>query len=169
MKEKIRCRWANASEELKLYHDNEYGFRIKDDISYFERLTLEIFQAGLSWATILKKREAFRKAFDGFDIYKVARYKQKKIARLLSDSGIIRNKLKINATVYNAGVFIEIINEHGSFDKFMNKQDCENRESILKLFKSRFKFIGPLIIEEFMMSTGFWKVSHEPDCFLFRD
>ena len=164
-----RCKWANASKELAEYHDNEYGFRITDDILYFERLTLEIFQAGLSWATILKKRTAFRKAFDNFDFYKIAKYNEKKIESLLLDSTIIRNKKKIEATVYNAGVFITITNENKSFDAFLNKQPIDNREELLKIFKKHFKFMGILILEEFMMSVGLWPVKHEKECFLYKE
>jgi DNA-3-methyladenine glycosylase I len=153
---------------MRNYHDNEYGFRIKDDVQYFERLTLEIFQAGLSWQTILKKRFAFRNAFDDFDFLKVARYKTRKINSLLNNKGIVRNRLKINATIYNANEFIKIIDSFGSFDKFMKKQDYDDRNYMLKLFKKHFKFTGPLIIEEFMMSTGFWKVRHSQDCFLYK-
>ena len=166
--EKNRCKWANAGKELADYHDNEYGFRITDDILYFERLTLEIFQAGLSWATILKKRVAFQKAFDGFDFYKIAKYKEKKIESLLQDNAIIRNKKKIEATIYNAGVFIKIINDNKSFDNYLAKQPVDNREELLKVFKKNFKFMGVLILEEFMMSVGVWPVKHEKGCFLYK-
>ncbi|MCK4798326.1 MAG: DNA-3-methyladenine glycosylase I [Spirochaetes bacterium] len=166
---KIRCKWANGSEELAHYHDKEYGFIISDDIPYFERLTLEIFQAGLSWATILKKRNAFCKAFDDFDFLKIAFYDEKKVALLLQDKSIIRNRLKITATIYNAQQFINIVKEYGNFNNFIHSLPINNREEILKIFKKRFRFIGPLIVEEFMMSVGLWKVKHEKDCFLFCD
>jgi DNA-3-methyladenine glycosylase I len=168
MTEKTRCKWADSSSEMRKYHDKEYGFRIKDDILYFERLTLEIFQAGLSWQTILKKRPAFRLAFDDFDFRKVAFYKTGKINKLLNDKDIVRNRLKITATIYNANEFINIIDVFGSFDKFLKKQNFGDRELILKLFRKHFKFTGPLIVEEFMMSTGLWKVKHSPDCFLYK-
>jgi DNA-3-methyladenine glycosylase I len=166
MEGKKRCTWAESNPLLKDYHDHEYGFKIKDDILYFERLILEIFQAGLSWLTILKKREAFRKAFDNFDFYKVSSYDENKIQNLLNDKGIIRNKLKIKAAVLNAEKFIEIINEKGSFDNYMNTLPINNREEIIEIFRKTFKFTGPLIIEEFMMSTGFWPVKHDNNCFL---
>jgi DNA-3-methyladenine glycosylase I len=168
MKEKTRCKWADTSPEMQHYHDYEYGFKIKDDYSYFERLTLEIFQAGLSWSTIIKKRTAFRKAFDDFDFYKISRYRQARVDKLMQMPGIIRNKLKINATVYNAKTFVGIVAEHRSFDKFLRKQDVDDREKMLDVFRSYFKFIGPLILEEFMMSAGFWKINHSEDCFLYK-
>jgi len=166
--EKKRCKWAINSKELSDYHDNEYGFRITDNRLYFERLILEIFQAGLSWSTILKKRESFRKAFDDFDFYKIANYDESKINNLLNNKNIIKNRRKIEATVYNAGRFIDLVNKFGSFDNFINKQPLNNKEEILKVFKQNFKFVGPFIIEEFLMSVGLWEVKHEKECFMYK-
>jgi len=168
MNDKIRCKWADTTPELKNYHDFEYGFKINDDILYFERLILELFQAGLSWSTILKKRNAFRLAFDNFDFNKISKYDDSKISELLENPGIIRNKLKINATIYNAKQFIQIIDKYKSFNNFLNSLTIENHDEIIKIFRKTFKFMGPLIVEEFMMSTGFWKVKHEENCFLFK-
>lgn len=164
--EKIRCKWANGSPELMKYHDEEYGFKIYDDTAYFERLTLEIFQAGLSWSTILKKKSGFRKAFDNFDFRKISKYTNKKIDSLLEDKSIIRNKRKILATIHNAGIFVKIIKDHSSFNDFMDSIKKNNRKNVLKIFKDHFKFIGPLIVEEFMMSVGFWEIKHDKECFL---
>jgi DNA-3-methyladenine glycosylase I len=168
MDSKIRCKWANNSLELKNYHDFEYGFRIEEDFLYFERLVLEMFQAGLSWSTILKKRSAFRIAFDNFDFYKVSNYDEEKVRNLLENKEIVRNRLKINATIYNAKKFKEIVKNYGNFDKYIQTLPITDREKILKIFKSNFKFMGPLIVEEFMMSVGFWSVKHEETCFLFN-
>jgi len=166
--EKKRCKWACYSKELMDYHDFEYGFKITDDRLYFERLILEIFQAGLSWSTILKKRDSFRNAFDDFDFYKIANYDEVKINMLLNNSGIIRNRRKIEATIYNAGRVVDIINENESFDNFIKRLPLNDKNEILKIFKSNFKFVGPLIIEEFLMSVGLWEVRHEKECFMYK-
>lgn len=168
--DKIRCKWANQNKELMDYHDYEYGFRITSDFQYFERFMLEIFQAGLSWATILKKREYFRKAFDNFDFYKIAKYDDSKIKELLSNKNIIRNRLKIEATIYNSKKFIDIVEKYGSFDNYILKLNKEyTKEDLLKIFKKEFKFMGKLILEEFMMSVGLWPVKHEDRCFLYKN
>ncbi len=164
-----RCKWADKSAELSLYHDREYGVRVSGDVKYFERLILEIFQAGLSWGTILKKRENFNRAFDNFNFYKIAAYDEKKIGTLMNDPGIIRNRRKIEAAVYNAGRFVEIVGEHSSFDSFMTKLSVNDRDEVLRIFRKNFRFMGPLIVEEFMMSVGFWKVKHEKTCFMFNE
>ena len=117
---KKRCEWVEGKEEIYLkYHDEEWGVPKYDDDILFEMLILELFQAGLSWITILKKREAFRKAFDNFDIDKIMKYDENKVNELLENENIIRNKLKINATVNNAQVFREIQKEYGSFSKYI--------------------------------------------------
>ncbi len=165
---KTRCKWAAYSKELQKYHDFEYGYRIKDDLLYFERLILEIFQAGLSWEIILKKRKAFQIAFDRFNFYKIAEYKEKKINELLNNNAIVRNSRKIYSTIYNAKKFIDIIKEYKSFDNYIRSFNYFDKNKVLKIFKNQFKFIGPLIIEEFMMSVGLWKVKHEKECFLYN-
>ena len=116
----------------------------------------------------LKKREAFREAFENFDFYKIAKYNDKKVEELLSNKEIIRNKRKIFATIYNAKKFIEILENFGSFNNFILKQQIDDKNKLLKMFKERFKFIGPLILEEFMMSVGLWNIRHERECFLYK-
>lgn len=146
------------------YHNTEYGFPINSDNELFGRLILEINQAGLSWDTILKKQENFRKAYSGFDIIKVARYKEKQIARLLSDAGIIRNKLKVNAAIYNANQILLIQKEHKSFKNWLDKNHPLSKDEWVKLFKKTFKFTGGEITNEFLMSAGYLKGSHSEDC-----
>lgn len=146
------------------YHDNYYGFPLHDDNELFGRLIMEINQAGLSWETILKKEEAFRKAYHGFDIKRVARYGEKDIARLLADSGIIRNKLKINAAVENARVILKLQKEFGSFEKWLLLHHPLTKEEWVKLFKKNFRFTGGEIVGEFLMSTGFLPGAHDSDC-----
>ena len=116
---KHRCGWCEGDSLYEAYHDEEWGTPVKDDASLFEFLVLETFQAGLSWITVLKKRENFRKAFDNFDYLKIQRYEQSKIDELLSDAGIIRNKLKVHATVSNAEAFMKVQEEFGSFSKYI--------------------------------------------------
>lgn len=165
---KIRCKWANASPELQHYHDFEYGFKISDDFLYFERLILELFQAGLSWQIILKKREAFRIAFDNFNFYKISNYDENKIDQLLNNSAIVRNRLKIRATIYNAQKFVKLVEIFGNIDNYIKTLPLDDKNEVVKIFKKEFKFMGQLIVEEFMMSVGIWKVKHEEECFLFN-
>lgn len=146
------------------YHDGEYGFPVNDDAVLFERLILEINQAGLSWLTVLKKREAFQAAFDGFDIDRVAAYGDAERERLLSDSGIIRNRLKVDATIHNAGVVKTLQAEHGSFHAWLELHHPLPREDWVKLFKRTFRFTGPEIVNEFLMSTGYLPGAHRDDC-----
>src|SRR5450755_4139381 len=142
------------------YHDKEYGFPIDDDNQLFARLMLEINQAGLSWTTILKKKDNFYKAFDGFDIDKVSRYKEKQIARLLNDAGIIRNKLKINAAIENAKTIKALQKEFGSFKNWLHHHHPKTKEEWMKLFKTTFKFTGGEIVNEFLVSTGYLPGAH---------
>ena len=167
--DRIRCEWAMPPGVLREYHDNEYGFPVSDDVAYFERLILELFQAGLSWRTILEKRPAFRKAFEGFDPRRVATMGQSDVERLMQDSGIIRNRLKIESTIENARRFLEIVSRHGSFRAFLATVPLHDRAATVKLFRKTFKFMGPLIVEEFLMSTGHWPIRHQPACFLFTE
>lgn len=146
------------------YHDREYGFPLDDDDALFERLSLEIMQAGLSWLTVLKKREAMRAAFDGFAIAKVAAYGKAEEARLLADAGIIRNRLKIAAIVENARRLQALIAEHGSFAAWMDGQGSRSRDEWLRLFRKTFKFMGAEIVGEFLMSIGRLPGAHRPDC-----
>ncbi|WP_244518974.1 DNA-3-methyladenine glycosylase I [Arachidicoccus rhizosphaerae] len=148
----------------KVYHDRYYGFPLEDDNQLFGRLILEINQAGLSWATILRKEAAFQKAFDGYQIIKIARYKDKDIQRLLSDEGIIRNRLKIQAVIYNAGVLLTLQQSHGSFKNWLDSHHPLSKPEWVKLFKKTFKFTGGEITGEFLMSTGYLPGAHDPDC-----
>ncbi len=146
------------------YHDKQYGFPIQDDDELFGRLILEINQAGLSWTTILNKAENFRKAYAGFSIKKVADYKDKDILRLLSDAGIIRNRLKINAAIYNAQQIINLQSDFGSFKAWLDHHHPKTKMEWVKLFKKTFRFTGGEITNEFLMSTGYLKGAHVPEC-----
>lgn len=155
-------------EERKLlhknYHDNHYGFPIHDDNELFGRLIMEINQAGLSWETILKKEVSFRKAYDNFSIEKIAAYTENDRERLLNDSGIIRNKLKINAAIENAKKIMELQNEFGSFEEWLNHHHPKTKEEWVKIFKKNFKFTGGEIVNEFLMSIGFLNGAHSENC-----
>ena len=146
------------------YHNTQYGFPIESDDELFGRLILEINQAGLSWTTILNKQENFRKAFSNFSITKIAKYGDKDITRLLNDAGIIRNKLKINAVIYNAQQIIALQKEFGSFKSWLDQQHPLTKEEWVKLFKKTFKFTGGEITNEFLMSTGYLKGAHIESC-----
>lgn len=151
----------------RIYHDKHYGFPIENDNELFGRLILEINQAGLSWDNILKKQTAFREAFDHFDIYKIANYQEKDIERLLGNAKIIRNKLKINAVIYNANQIKTIIQEFGSFKNWLDAQDLNQLNDWVKLFKKHFKFVGNEIVNEFLMSTAYLKGAHSENCIIF--
>lgn len=153
----------------KNYHDNHYGFPIHDDNELFGRLIMEINQAGLSWETILKKEESFRKAYDNFDIQKVAAYTEEDRERLLSDPGIIRNKLKMNAAIENAKTIIELQKEFGSFEKWLEHHHPKDLQEWMKLFKKTFKFTGGEIVNEFLMSIGYLKGAHSENCAVYKN
>ncbi|KQR93637.1 DNA-3-methyladenine glycosylase [Chryseobacterium sp. Leaf180] len=148
----------------KKYHDNHYGFPIHDDNELFGRLIMEINQAGLSWETILKKEEGFRKAYDQFNIKKVAAYNETDRERLLNDPGIIRNKLKVNAAIENAKIILELQEAFGSFEKWLVHHHPKTLQEWMKLFKKTFKFTGGEIVNEFLMSIGFLKGAHDENC-----
>ncbi|MGV3460514.1 MAG: DNA-3-methyladenine glycosylase I [Flavobacterium sp.] len=148
----------------KNYHDNHYGFPIHDDNELFGRLILEINQAGLSWETILKKEESFRKAYDNFNIQKVAAYTDYDRGRLLADAGIIRNTLKINAAIENARTIIGLQEEFGSFEKWLEHHHPKTKEEWVRLFKKTFRFTGGEIVGEFLMSIGYLPGAHDKDC-----
>lgn len=150
------------------YHNNEYGFPITDDNELFARLVLEINQAGLSWTTILKKKDNFFKAFDNFEISKVAAYKDKKIQKLLNDAGIIRNRLKVNAAVENAKTILQLQKEHGSFKNWLDKHHPMTKEEWVKLFKKTFRFTGGEIVNEFLVSTGYLPGAHIKTCPVYK-
>jgi DNA-3-methyladenine glycosylase I len=150
------------------YHDKEYGFPIDDDDHLFARLILEINQAGLSWTTILNKKDNFFRAFDGFNIDKVARYGEKQRERLLADAGIIRNRLKVDATIENAKTIKVIQKEHGSFKNWLDKHHPMTKEEWVKLFKKTFRFTGGEIVGEFLMSTGYLAGAHSEGCPIYK-
>jgi DNA-3-methyladenine glycosylase I len=163
----------------KVYHDNHYGIRIDDDNELFGRLVMEINQAGLSWRTILMKEKRFRKAYHNFNIKKVAKYNEKDFNRLMNDVGIIRNRLKINAAIYNAQQLLAIQKEFGSFriwldieDGKLKEEDTKNLDKKahwLKLFKKQFKFVGGEIVGEFLMSINLLPGSHGNECFRYKN
>lgn len=181
-KELTRCAWCNSSELYQKYHDEEWGVPVYEDTKLFEFLLLETFQAGLSWITILNKRENFRKAFDNFDYKKIAHYSEDKIQDLLQDPGIIRNKLKVYSAVSNAIAFIKIQDEFGSFSKYIwgfvdGKPIDNNRKSLNEvqsttplsdaiskdLKKRGFKFVGSTVVYAHMQATGMVD-DHVADC-----
>ncbi len=184
---KKRCDWAIKTDIEKDYHDNDWGVPLHNDQKLFEFLILEGAQAGLSWITILKKRDAYRVAFDNFDVQKVAQYDDKKIAELLNNPGIIRNKLKVNATVNNAKIFIEIQKEFGSFDKYLwsftdyktitnswkKMSDVPVSTKISDIMskdmkKRGFKFVGTIICYSLMQAVGMVN-DHTKDCFRYSE
>ncbi len=184
---KHRCGWCIGDDLYEAYHDLEWGVPVRDDDTLFEFLILETFQAGLSWITVLRKRDNFRKAFDGFNYKKIAKYNQKKIDSLLQDEGIIRNKLKINATITNAQNFMKIQDEFGSFSKyiwaftdgkpiknaFKNYKDAPANtplsDKLSKDLKKRgFKFVGTTVVYAHMQATGMVN-DHEINCFRYNE
>lgn len=148
----------------KAYHDTEYGFPLEDDNLLFERLMFEINQAGLSWITILKKADNFRRAYDGFDIARVAAYEDADRARLLGDAGIIRNRLKVNAAIENARRILALREEHGSFKGWLDAHHPMPLEDWTRLFKQTFLFTGGEIVREFLVSTGYLPGAHDANC-----
>jgi len=184
---KTRCTWSSNDSLYMEYHDKEWGKPVYDDDTLFEFLILETFQAGLSWITILRKRENFRKAFDNFNYKKIAQYNESKYEELLQDAGIIRNKLKIKATISNAQAFMEIQKEFGSFSKyiwsFTNGKPIKNKfkkmsdvpantelsDKLSKDLKKRgFKFVGSTVIYAHMQATGMVN-DHTTDCFRYNE
>lgn len=165
------CDYCNSHPEdtyNKKYHDTQYGFPLQNDDELFERLVLEINQAGLSWITILKKAENFRKAYHNFNIQKVAKYTEKDRARLLEDAGIIRNRLKVNAAIVNAQKVLELQKEYGSFKNWLDAHHPRTKDEWTKLFRKTFVFTGGEIVNEFLMSTGYLPGAHQKDCPIFK-
>jgi DNA-3-methyladenine glycosylase I len=152
----------------KNYHDTQYGFPLKSDDALFERLVLEINQAGLSWIMILKKAENFHKAYDKFNIEKIAKYTEKDRARLLSNAGIIRNRLKVNAAIVNAQKILELRKDFGSFKGWLDANHPLKKEEWVKLFKKTFVFTGGEIVNEFLISTGYLPGAHQADCPVYK-
>ncbi|MCC6500058.1 MAG: DNA-3-methyladenine glycosylase I [Anaerolineales bacterium] len=165
------CEYVKAHPEdlfNKNYHDTQYGFPLDDDNQLFERLILEINQAGLSWITILKKADNFRKAYRGFDIAKVAKFGEKDRARLLADAGIIRNRLKVNAAIENAKRIQKLQKEYGSFKGWLDAHHPLTKDEWVKLFKKTFVFTGGEIVNEFLMSTGYLAGAHAKGCPIYK-
>lgn len=158
------CEFARENALHRAYHDSEYGFPLTTDAALFERLALEINQAGLSWLTILKKKEHFHRAFEGFDIDHVASYGTQEEERLLNDASIIRNRLKVRAVIENARRLVVLREQHGSFAAWLDAHHPLDREQWRKLFKKTFVFTGGEIVNEFLMSTGYLPGAHEPSC-----
>ena len=146
------------------YHETEYGFPIGDEAALFERLVLEINQAGLSWLTVLKKRAAFRAAYDGFDVDRVAAYAEEDRARLLSDPGIIRNRLKVDAAIFNAQIVQGMRASHGGFAAWLAAHHRRDKAEWVKLFRKTFRFTGGEIVGEFLMSIGYLPGAHVAGC-----
>ena len=184
---KKKCGWCLGDSLYEAYHDDEWGVPVKDDDTLFEFLILETFQAGLSWITILRKRENFRKAFDNFDYMKISKYEETKIEELLQNEGIIRNRLKVRATVGNAQAFIKVREEFGSFSNyiwgFVDGKPIKNRiknyndgpantplsDTISKDLKKRgFKFVGSTVVYAHMQATGMVN-DHEVSCFRYNE
>jgi len=158
------CHVARGHEYHGPYHDAEYGFPLRGDDELFERLILEINQAGLSWLTILKKRQGFRAAYDHFEVERVAGYGDAERKRLLADPGIIRNRLKVDAAIDNARRILELREEHGSFAGWLAAHHPRSKGDWVKLFKKTFRFTGGEITGEFLMSTGYLPGAHHPSC-----
>ena len=150
------------------YHDHEYGVPEGEETRLFERLVLEINQAGLSWETILRKRAGFQRAYDGFDVDRVAAYGDDDVARLLADAGIIRNRLKVLAAIHNARVIQQLRGSHGGFAHWLDAHHPRDRAAWVKLFKQTFRFTGGEITGEFLMSLGYLPGAHRPDCPAYR-
>jgi len=158
------CDYAPGDPLHAPYHNREYGFPARDEAVLFERLILEINQAGLSWGLMLQKREGFRAAYDGFDVARVAAYGERDVARLLADPGIIRNRLKVAAAVHNAGVILGLRDSHGGFARWLDAHHPLDKSDWVKLFKTTFRFTGGEITGEFLMSLGYLPGAHRADC-----
>lgn len=158
------CAFASRHPVHADYHAREYGFPVREDRLLFERLVLEINQAGLSWELMLRKREHFRAAFEGFDPARVAGYGEGDRARLLADAGIVRNRLKIDAVIHNAGVITGFARTHGGFAQWIDQHHPRGKAEWVVLFKRHFRFTGGEIVNEFLMSAGWLPGAHDPDC-----
>jgi len=187
MQTQVKCGWCKGDDLYEKYHDTEWGVPVFEEQTLFEFLTLEIFQAGLSWITVLRKRPEFRKAFDQFDYHKILHYNSQKEKELMNNSGIIRNRLKISATIQNANAFVEIQSKQGSFSNYLWKfVDGTPKINLFKnpadipptsplavtltkdLKQKGFKFVGPTVIYAFMQATGMVN-DHLVDCFRYKE
>ena len=158
-----RCTWAEGDPLMEKYHDEEWGFPVRTIRKHFEQLTLEIFQAGLSWRTILHKRVEFRKEFLRFSPEKVALYTEKDIRRILGNPGVVRNRKKIEATIENANKYLAIQKEYGSFNRYLASLP-DDLPSLQKIFREEFTFMGPKIAEAYLESVGKIPELHDPRC-----
>lgn len=168
-KPKSYCEYVSGlpiSNIHRIYHDHHYGVPIENDNELFERLVLEINQAGLSWNTILIKQKNFKKAYNGFNIKKVAKYDNADRERLLNDQGIIRNRLKIDAAIYNANIILKLKKDYGSFALWLVSNKHLNKDEWIKLFKKTFHFTGGEITSEFLMSIGYLSGAHIKTCYV---
>lgn len=163
------CEFAKGDPLHGPYHDSEYGFPVTDENLLFERLILEINQAGLNWGIILKKKDGFNAAYDKFDVDVVAAYSEEDRARLLSNADIIRNKLKVNAAIENAKTIKLMRKSHGGFDKWIASHHPMKKSDWVKLFKKTFKFTGGEITGEFLMSIGYLPGTHNPNCEIYKE
>lgn len=163
------CKNLPEDNVHRMYHDTMYGFPIPDDNELFGRLLLEINQAGLSWDIILKKEASFREAYCNYNIRQIAAFSEEDRERLLNNAGIIRNRLKVDAAIYNAKEVLKIQEESGSFKQWLDEQKFTTKEEWMKVFKKRFKFTGGEIINEFLMSTGYLKGAHIENCIIFDE
>jgi DNA-3-methyladenine glycosylase I len=166
---KSYCYAAQGHEFHGPYHDREYGFPLRDDDELFGRLLLEINQAGLSWLTILQKKDGFRAAYDGFSVDRVASYGEAERTRLLADAGIIRNRLKVDAAIHNARTILELRESHGSFAAWLEAHHPRKKAEWVALFKKTFRFTGGEITGEFLMSIGYLPGAHDPECPVYQD
>ncbi len=162
------CAIAKGHPLHEPYHDTEYGFPSRDERVLFERLALEIMQAGLSWEIVLKKRDALNKAFNGFKVAKVAAYSEADIQRLLADPSLIRNRRKIEAIIANAGIILQIRKEHGGFARWLDAHHPQPKAAWVTLFKKTFRFTGSEIVGEFLMSLGYLEGAHTPQCWVYK-
>jgi DNA-3-methyladenine glycosylase I len=162
-----RCKWSDESELLQHYHDQEWGKKAEGNNKLFECLTLELFQSGLSWRTILHKRENFRKAFASFEVEKVKNFGEEDIARLLEDAGIVRHRKKIEATVENARRLDQLIQQYGSFDAFLDHLP-EEKLAKQKVLQKTFKHVGLTTAESFLEATGRIPAAHSDHCFMYN-
>lgn len=158
------CDYAIGDPVHGHYHDHEYGFPVDDETALFERLVLEINQAGLNWGLILKKRPAFRDAFDGYDVDRISRYREARRRTLLADAGIIRNRLKIDAVIHNAAVVKAMRRSHGGFASWLRSHHPLVKSDWVRLFRKTFRFTGGEITGEFLMSIGYLPGTHRADC-----
>jgi len=166
------CEYIRAHPEDEYnrgYHDMEYGFPLNDDNGLFERLVLEINQAGLSWITILKKKDNFKCAYDGFDVDIVATYGDMERLRLLADAGIVRNRLKINAAIENARRIQSLRREFGSFKAWLDAHHPSTKDEWTGFFRKTFTFTGGEIVGEFLLSTGYLPGAHDADCPVYQE